>query len=156
MADDTKADPKPEQTATAIIPATQVPGEGRSEVLHRRKLFGGRFNAVEAHRKIAWHGKHCKCGSPKVVIRAKVMVLASELMKTESGATFLLKLASQNNGAVPVIETIYGKMVRITDAYACRSHQSDLEKACARSPSWAIVEFDRGPGEDKPIVGVPR
>lgn len=35
--------------------------------------------------------------------------------------------------------------VRTTTAYACSQHLPDLERAAAKSPSWALVEINRGP-----------
>lgn len=41
--------------------------------------------------------------------------------------------------------------VRVSTVYACKMHIKEMERAAAKMPSWAVVEFNYGPGPDKII-----
>ena len=42
--------------------------------------------------------------------------------------------------------------IRVSTTYACEGCQKTLEKAAAKAPSWAVVEFNRGPAEKRIIA----
>jgi len=44
-----------------------------------------------------------------------------------------------------IVQMTDGPYVRVVTQYACPQHRRELEKAAARSPSWAIVELNHGP-----------
>lgn len=43
--------------------------------------------------------------------------------------------------------------IRLGMTYSCKQCQPMFERALAKLPSWVLVELNRGPGPDKPIVG---
>lgn len=142
-----------------IIDPSAPEAARKPEVIHRKtfeKASRG-LSAQELHRKLVFAGKHCRgCGSRQVALRIKALAPAVELMKTEQGASFIMQLAMQNNGAVPVVDTVYGKFIRVSDVYACDRCAPRAEKVASKHPSSWIIEFDRGPGKDRPRVSVPR
>ncbi len=58
---------------------------------------------------------------------------------------FVMNLAAQNNGALPVVDFKQGKYIRVSEAFACEGCKADLEKEAAKAPSWCCVERDEGP-----------
>lgn len=122
-----------------------------SEIVHRRKLFGGRMTAMEIHRKYAWNNAKCDgCGSGATVIRIQVFVPLAD-MEQKLREAVQVEIALRR---VTTRMTIRGTAVRTSFVHACEGCRVAAERAAARGPSYAIVDLDRGPGEDKPVVGV--
>lgn len=124
----------------------------RAEVRHFRKLFDGKMTAEEVHQSVALRDKKCPCGLP-ALIRCRFFAPVKDMV--DKNPQFMMQLAAQHNGTVPVVETKHGKMVRFSEAYSCTQHKSALEREAAKAPSWVLVDFDYGPGPDKAIVQVP-
>lgn len=132
-------------------------------VIHRKKLFGGRFTAEEIHAKHAFPpGAKCSgCGGPPM-IRAMVMAPLDEVKKRDPEFEVLEQLATVSPEAAQrwfkmlvQIKGSDGKPVphiRLITAYACQSCGPTMEKTLAKGPSWCIVEINRGPGRDRVIT----
>jgi hypothetical protein len=120
-------------------------------VIHRDKLFGGRTNAMDLHRRLAWGGKKCDgCGAADTAIRIQTFVALNDMsMATRMEIEFRISL-----GQLHTINTAAGRAIRTGIMHACPRCSPALERAAAKGPSYAIVDIDRGPGEDKPVVGV--
>lgn len=114
----------------------------------------GKITPNELHRTLAWpaHAR-CVCGSARVVIQAKTFYPLEEFNKInpELVGTILMTERAATLSQL-FVEFTSGVHVRISTTYACEQHKRDLEIAAAKGPSWALVEFDRGVGEDKPII----
>ena len=126
-----------------------------SKVIHTRRFADGKETPQEMHARVAWAGKRClKCGGkPHIVIR--VIAPLKELQRL--CPEVLMAIAAGNpdpahRGEVPVIPTVYGPMLRVSEVVACRLCAPDAEKAAAHGPSWTIVELDRGPDPKGRVV----
>lgn len=127
------------------------------KVIHRKKLFGGRYTAEEVHQKYAFppSAKCAGCGG-KPLMRAIVMMEISEAKKNP---VFALQMAQDPEGffkTLVEIKSSDGKpkpYCRISKAYACKRCSPSMEKQLAKAPSHCIVEFNRGPDPDKIMVG---
>lgn len=126
----------------------------RSEVLHRRQLFGGRMTAEEVHRKYAWGGRRCLCGQPPVE-RIKVFMPKDELLQRAPNVAAAIMATNPDGPYIPVLDTKYGPMVLVSSVYPCRDCKVTAEKEAAKGPSWTLVEIDRGPGPDGATSQVP-
>lgn len=130
-------------------------------VIHRSKLFNGKRTAAEVHAQFGFVDRCGLCGGPPV-IKVKMMALISEIKKRSpeywvaicSAAAQGGHLDRNGNIMVPYIDTTYGKMIRFSQNTACAAHRRELEVTAAKAPSWVLVEIDRGPGADNPIVQV--
>lgn len=121
-----------------------------ADVVHRKKLFGGR-PAAEVYADDAWPGARCGgCGSAHVVIRVQVFIALSD-MSADLKHRAMVELALRR---VHPVKTKRGMAIRWSEQYACRGCRASLERAAARGYSFAIVDIDRGPGPEVPIVGV--
>jgi len=127
----------------------------RSEVIHRSKLFGGVRTAEDVHAR---HGLRDPCaikGCPNLpVIQIKMFMLHDEFVQRNPRMATMIALSNPNGKYIPCTPTTFGPMVRFSTVNACRTHQRDAERAAAKAPSYVLVEIDRGPGADKPIVQV--
>jgi len=98
---------------------------------------------TELHRAVAWSGGVCdKCGGIPVV-RVRVFGEAKEVC--QRSPEFVMKLAAQNEGTIPVVDFKDGKYIRVSQAYACASCKQELIREAAKAPSWCCVEVDTGP-----------
>lgn len=127
-----------------------------SETIHVRKFMDGKMTPDEAHRQTAWAGGCCMyCGSPKPAVRIQLFGLVSECI--ERHAQWCMQEAAKHDGRLPIVNFTYGKFVRMQRTYACDGCRSRAEREAAQGqPSYVLVEFDYGPGPDKPVVQVPR
>lgn len=129
----------------------------RRDNIHRRKLFGGRMTAEEAHAKMAFPpGARCEgCKAPHPTIRIITMCSVADakahipLFQT-APPQFIVQRMVMLKGS----DGRPDPFVRIGVAYSCRSCEKDVSKVAAKLPSWVLVEFNRGPGPDKPMVQV--
>lgn len=128
-----------------------APDEKKPAVLHRSKLFNGQ-SAEDVHRSHFPGNARCKCGSRQVVVQARSFIPVADLIR--DNPQLAMQLAAQNMGQLPVVDFRHGKHVRIGSVFACRDCKTDLERALARAPSYVVVEIDRGPGPDAPVVQV--
>jgi hypothetical protein len=127
----------------------------RGQIIHRSKLFGGVVTAAEVHAR---HGFRQPCAiqgcSNLPVIAIKMLMLHDEFVKQSPLLAAEIARTNPSGPYIPCIDTTFGKMVMVSKTCACRTHQADAEKAAAKAPSWVLVEIDRGPGADKPVVQV--
>lgn len=129
----------------------------RAETRHRRRLFGGVRTADEVHRELGLRGRCHVCGGPPA-IRIRVFAPLDELVRRQP--EFVAVVAANNPDAPGVVPTVpMGRegapFVKLSDLCACDLCRADAERAAARGPSWCVVEIDRGPGADRPLVQVP-
>jgi hypothetical protein len=116
----------------------------------------------EMHAKHAFplNAKCQACGSQQVIMRAITFGPYSEVANDNG-------LAPLVNGAPPteLFKRIVqfrgpdGKprpYVRLGVAYSCKQCGPSFERSLAHLPSWVEVEFNRGPGPEKPLVQVAR
>lgn len=107
--------------------------------------------------------KNAKCGGcsgKRPIVRAITMAPFDEAKKKwpeiESLAVRAPQLLMQR--MVMIKENPYDKAgkpyVRIGLQYSCSGCAPAMERALAKLPSWVIVEINRGPGPDNPIIGV--
>ncbi len=139
------------------------PGESNmpKTIIHRSKLFKGKRTAEEVHREFGMRGRCELCGGPPAIM-VRMMMTIADIKATSKAYWFAIcqslvengQVDPQGNPKVPYIETIYGKMIRFSTVRACRFHQKQLELDAARAPSYVLVEIDRGPGADNPLVQV--
>lgn len=116
-----------------------------------KKFMDGEYTPQEVHRALAWGGRKCdKCGQPAAV-RVRVFADAQEVM--QRSPQFIMKLAAENNGQVPVVDFKQGKFIRVSQAYGCSGCRADLEHEAAKAPSWCCVEIDEGPKETIQVTG---
>lgn len=111
------------------------------------------MSAEEVHARWGMRQGCFGCGKLPVIL-VRVFMKHDDFVKADP---LLAAEIARTNPAGPYIPTFpmtYGPMVCVSKLTACRLHQKDLEKAAARSPSNALVEIDRGPGADRPIVQV--
>ena len=139
------------------------PNEARKPKIniHRTKLFKGQKTAEEVHREYGMRGRCDLCGGPPAIL-VRMLALISDVKAQSMPYWVAICSSAATNGhvddhgniKVPFIKTTYGRMIRISTAMACAHHQKELEVTAARAPSWVLVEIDRGPGADRPLVAV--
>lgn len=133
----------------------------KNPVIHRKKLFKGRMTSEEVHWSAG--ARRCMCGAPPV-IKVRMLALTKDIKKQSPEYwAAIVSDCMQRNGTrpdgtvnVPTVATKYGAMICFSQEVACIHHRKELELAAASAPSWVLVEIDRGPGADNPIVQVPR
>ena len=110
----------------------------------------------EFHNRNAYpRGAACvACKAPPVIVCRVLLPLKDVVEKQgEAIGAILLDPRRAENFFALCVETKYGTFVRVSTTYACAEHRRDLERTAAKAPSYALVEFGRGPGEDRPMVG---
>lgn len=118
-----------------------------TEIIHRRKLFGGHATAEEVHQRAL--GQRCMACPAPALVTIRVFAPQSDL-----GVDQLAAISVQHDGMVPVVKTQSGAYVRVSTVYACKRCAPTAERAASKHPSAWFVEIDRGPGVDKPTVAV--
>lgn len=119
-------------------------------IIHRRKLFGGVETAQEVHARVAWGGAKCDgCKGPPS-IRIQIFVALND-MSLDTRVALEAEIAAGRIRTVPLTN---GPGVCVSRAFACAICQPAAERAAARGPSYAVVDIERGPGADIPVVGV--
>ncbi len=133
---------------------SSIKRQRRGEIIHRTKLWGGVRTAEEVN---ATEGFRQPCQSPGCgnmpVVQVKMFMLLNDFV--EKSPQFAAAIAMTNpNGSqtIPCVPMTFGPMVMFSKVAACRSHQRELELEAAKAPSSVLVEFNRGPGADKPQV----
>lgn len=118
---------------------------------HIKRFNGGRSTPQEFHEQHAFPPT-AKCsvcgGSPSV--RAIVMVPSDEVEKRgmiPQGAGTVPQLFPELVPALVPIQDGGTKrwFIRTSVVYSCSRCQKAFEAALAKTPSWAIVEINRGP-----------
>jgi len=127
-------------------------------IVHRTKLFGGVQTAQEVHAKLAFR-QPCQAPGCKnlPIVQAKMFMLHDDFIAQCPKMAAAIALTNPDGSrTIPCVPMTFGPMVMFSKVAACRSHQRELEQAAARAPSYVLVEIDRGPGADKPMVQVSR
>lgn len=116
-------------------------------VIHRTKPFGGLMTPDEVEARWgAPRGARCgACGRPPCT-SARVFMPVDEVHRS-IGAELLGRLIYTNpKGFESLCIQVDGlTYVRVSWTFACREHLPLLERTAAKSPSWCIVDIDRGP-----------
>ncbi len=120
-----------------------------AQIIHRKKLFGGR-DARELHHKLAWGSARCTgCGAAPA-IRIQSFLCLSDMDPAVREAT-KIHIAL---GEVHTVQTTSGPAVRTGEIFACHACKGEAERTAAQGPSYAMIAIDRGPGEDKIQISV--
>lgn len=121
-----------------------------ADIIHRKRLFGGR-PAAEVYAETAWPGRRCTgCGGPPVM-RVQIFVALTDMSATTREA-ILYEIAFRR---IDTVRTKRGLAIKTSEALACSNCQVALERTVARhGPSYAMIDFERSPGPENPIVGV--
>ena len=110
-----------------------------------KKFMDGMMSPQEVHRALAWGGRKCDaCGGPAA---ERIRVFAEYKEVLQRSPEFVMKLAAEHNGEVPVVDFKSGKFIRVSKAFACANCKGEAERQAAKAPSWCCVEIDRGPDE---------
>lgn len=126
----------------------------RPQVIHRSKLFGGIKTAMEVHAESAW-GRCTIAGCMHLpVIQIKCFMMLKDFTEKAPDLATAIAMSNPDGPFIPTVPMTFGPMVRFSTVNACKAHQADAERAAAKAPSWVLVEIDRGPGADRPIVQV--
>ena len=108
-----------------------------------KKFMDGEYSPSEVHKALAWGGRRCdKCGAPSA-IRIRVFAEYKEVL--QRSPEFVMKLAADHNGEVPVVDFKSGKFIRVSEAFACAGCKQEAQREAAKAPSWCCVEIDEGP-----------
>jgi hypothetical protein len=112
----------------------------------------------EVHAKYAFgpRARCAGCRSQKVVMRAIVMAPFSDVAndnafginQDDPAELFKVLVPLRGSDGKPV------PFVRLNKAYACKNCGPAFERYLAKLPSYFVVEINRGPGTDKPLVQV--
>lgn len=123
---------------------------------HVKKFDNGRRTPQEYHQQFAFPPT-AKCSAPnchrRPAVRAIVMAPFDEVSKRGMLPTGYI-LSPEIMKSIVMIKGQTGPepYVRISVAYSCSSCQTQFEKALAKSPSWCIVEINKGPDPSNRIV----
>lgn len=127
----------------------------RPEVIHRSKLFGGVRTAQEVHAKLGFRQPCVAPGCTNLpVIQIRMLMLHDEFVREHPQMATMIVMSNPDGPYIPCAPTTFGPMVKFSSTCACKVHQKELEQAAAKAPSYVLVEIDRGPGADRPVVQV--
>jgi hypothetical protein len=132
---------------------SRIRKQRRGEVIHRTKLFGGVKTAHEVNAQLGWRQRCAKCQGPPV-IKVRMFMLYDEFVKRSPQMAMAIAATNPDGPFIPTMPTTFGPMVKYASVCACSAHQKELEVMAAKAPSYVLVEIDRGPGADKPVVQV--
>lgn len=117
---------------------------------YTRKLFNGQTTAEQVWLETVMAKNHCKCGA-RAVGSASIFWPAADFERDHPGMA--VKYATENGGSIPIVKFRSSGTIRpfvaLPVLYACKACWQDLERLTARTPSYAVVEFHRGPGTDR-------
>lgn len=120
--------------------------------MHKRKFMDGRMTPRELWRHVVMGGRVCAgCGGKGVVIRCRVLVPAADVQAQVNPAVLEL-LGARDPTAIlqaSVMLTDGKPYVCISETLACHKCKDTMRAAARKAPSWAVVEFDEGPEEQK-------
>lgn len=122
----------------------------------RKKNFDGK-PAQDVWRETLMRNHRCKCGALPIGYAAMFCPAADFEREFPRLA---IQYATENKGSIPIVKFNSSGTVRPFVAmpvlYACRLCWAELEKMTAKRPSYMVVEFHKGPGQDKVVGQVPR
>lgn len=127
----------------------------KGEKIHRTKLFGGVKTAEEVYSEQGFRQPCAIKGcSNRPVIQIRCFMSLHDFVNKAPDMAAAIAATNPDGPFVPTVPMTFGPMVKFSTVTSCRVHQSDAEKTAARAPSWVLIEIDRGPGADKPLVQV--
>lgn len=120
-------------------------------IIHTKKLFDGRYTAEELNAKLAWGAHKCNgCGGPPA-IRISIYVALTDI-ELNARLAIMFEIEQGRINTVPLSD---GPGIRVSFIHACKNCQATAERAAARgAPSYAVVDIQRGPGPDAPMIQV--
>jgi hypothetical protein len=121
------------------------------------KLFQGRATAQDVWQQHVIGLNRCNKCQAVATMEAHLFWPVEDFEKDHPALA--VKIASEHQGGIPFVSFrsaggIKRNFVHLPTLYACGHCAGELEKMCARAPSYVVVEFRRGPGADKPQVQV--
>lgn len=122
-------------------------------VIHRSKLFGGVKTAQEVHAEHGFRERCLKCKGPPV-IQIRMFMHHDEFVKRAPVLAMQIAYSNPDGPYIPCTPTTFGPFVKYATVTACRVHQKEAELTAAKAPSYVLVEIDRGPGAERPVVQV--
>ena len=125
------------------------------EVIRRSRLFGGRRTAQEIHAEYGFRGRCLLCSGPPV-IRVKMFMTLNEFVSQSPQMAAQIVATNPDGPFIPTTLMTFGPMVKFSDVLSCLLHRKELEVEASKAPSYVLVEIDRGPSADRPVVQVPR
>lgn len=118
-----------------------------------RKFMDGRETPQEFWENNAFpKDAKCLCGR-RPSMKATTFAPLDEVIKRDPIFAAAYASAHPMMNTILVHTIVGGTHVRLATAYACRSCGPEMEKALAKGPSWCVIDFQRGPGAEKPTVG---
>ena len=124
--------------------------DGKStETIHVKRFGDGsaghNMTPARMHQRLAWGDARCPKCRKLAVIRAITYCPTADLQKSEEGVSLMLRLARDNNGNVPIIETKYGKYIKLGEYFACGDCRKSMMQKLAKAPSWILVDWEELP-----------
>jgi hypothetical protein len=128
-----------------------------SRTLNPQKFLNGTLTPQEFVAVNTFGMNKCRCGNTPVVCATVFMpyVEACKRGYIPPGSELSPEIAS----VLIALRTGCNKEeephVRMSQAYSCRVCQPAFERALAKSPSWAVIDINRGPDpSNRVVVGV--
>ena len=121
----------------------------------RRTKIHETLSAEELHSKLSFPpGAKCSGCQKAGKLRTRCIVLAplDEVRKRDPMFDVILELRPTDSLKL-IINSKYGPLVRLSTAYACKACTPALERSMAKSPSWAIVDWNMGPKQGRIVSG---
>ena len=129
-----------------VIKSANVSRQRAREAVRRARL--SRMTPDEVEAMCMPPGARCVACSAPPCCTARVFAPLKDVADGMIGRETLGKLLVENPDAFFELcwERAPGEVwVRVTTTYSCRAHLHIMEKAAAKSPSWCMVDIDRGP-----------
>lgn len=124
-----------------------------NKIIHRKKFQDGTIDPITFHQKYAFKpGDKCiGCGAPPLI---RIHTYGDyKVMMEKDPALTVLKNEKPELFYDMIMQSKWGPMFRISEAFACKSCSPWAEKAAAKHPDWVYVFIDRGPDPDKLVFG---
>jgi hypothetical protein len=122
---------------------------------YRDKLFGGTTTAQDLWRQHVIGRHTCNKCQARATMEAHLFWPTEDFEKDQP--SLAVQIASKHQGGIPFVRFrsaggVQRNFVHMPTLYACQACEAELERMCAKLPSYVVVEFRRGPGVDK-IIG---
>lgn len=88
------------------------------------------------------------------IIQVRMFMLHDEFVRRAPQLAVAIAASNPDGPYIPATPTTFGPMVRFSTVNACSMHARELEREAAKAPSYVLVEIDRGPGAERPVVQV--
>jgi len=131
----------------------------KHEVLHRKKLFDGRTDAVSLWRATVIGNTRCgRCKTARAIGTINMFCPASDFER--AFPAIALQYATECKGKIPIAKfKVYGEIkdyVAMPIRFFCGACRREMEAWSAHAPSYIVTEIRTGPERDKIIGQVPK